>query len=126
MWIGLGRRVDIVDVIDYVNTSTCVKCVDASQRNNMAAPSESMEAPGEEPAAKKPRPRSSKVWEYFRQKPNSMVLCKLCKTEMAYHSSTSAMHEHLKRKRLALCEDSRKISPQVTVVFLFIFPAVYE
>ena len=23
--IGLGRRVDIVDVIDYVNTSTCVK-----------------------------------------------------------------------------------------------------
>ena len=124
--LGLGRRVDIVDVIDYVNTSTCVKCVDASQINNMAAPSESMEAPGEEPAAKKPRPRSSKVWEYFRQKPNSMVLCKLCKTEMAYHSSTSAMHEHLKRKRLALCEDSRKISPQVTVVFLFTFPAVYE
>ena len=124
--VGLGRRIDVVDVIDDVNTSTCVKCVDASQINNMAAPSESMEAPGEEPAAKKPRPRSSEVWEYFRQKPNSMGLCKLCKTEMAYHSSTSAMHEHLKRKRLALCEDSRKISPQVTVVFLFTFPAVYE
>ena len=61
--LGLGRRVDVVDIIDYVNTSTCVKCVDASQRNNMAAPSESMEAPGEEPAVKTPRPRSSKVWE---------------------------------------------------------------
>ena len=148
MFANRPSRVDIVDVIDYVNTSTCAKCVDASQRNNMAAPSESMEfklvcqppinskeeeeeesmeAPGEEPAAKKPRPRSSKVWEYFRQKPNSMVLCKLCKTEMAYHSSTSAMHEHLKRKHAgALCEDSRKISPQVTVIFLFTFPAVYE
>ena len=54
--IGLWRRVDIVDVIDYVNTSTCIKCVDASQINNMAAPSESMEAPGEEPAAKKTLP----------------------------------------------------------------------
>ena len=116
----------VVDVIDYVNTLTCVKCVHASQRNNMAAPSESMEAPGKEPAVKKPCPRSSKVSEYFRQKPNSMVLCKLCKTEMAYHCSASAMHEHLKGKRLALCKDSRKISPQVTVVFLFTFPAMYE
>ena len=49
--VGLGRRVD-----DYVNTSTCVKCVDASQRNNMAAPSESMEAPGEETGSEKTSP----------------------------------------------------------------------
>lgn len=29
-WVVLQRRVDVIDYVDYENTSTCVKCVDAS------------------------------------------------------------------------------------------------
>lgn len=96
----LQRRVDVIDYVDYENTSTCVKCVDASHclhsSRVMAA-----SAPGNGESSilsQKPRPRLSKVWEYFKQRPNKMVLCSLCKTEMAYHGSTTAMHEHLRRK----------------------------
>lgn len=34
-------------------------------------------------------PQSSKLWEYFTQKPSNAVLCKDCRLELAYHTTTS-------------------------------------
>ncbi|XP_076150002.1 uncharacterized protein LOC143133919 isoform X3 [Alosa pseudoharengus] len=50
------------------------------------------------------RPKPSKVWEYFRPTGNKRVVCTLCQTSLAYHGSTTAMHEHLKRKHTGVVE----------------------
>lgn len=67
----------------------------------MAAPGQSMDSPGERAAAKKPRPRSPKVWECFRQRAKNVVLCKLCKLEMAYKQQYDCYAQTLKAKGLS-------------------------
>ena len=47
---------------------------------------------------KQVRPRASKVWEYFTSRANKKVQCNICKMELSFHSSTKAMHEHLRRR----------------------------
>ena len=88
---------------------------------------ESMEAPGEEPAAKNLAHIRLKCGSILDKNPT--VWCPVNSAKQKWR--ITAVHlqrmRHLKRKHAgALCEDSRKISPQVTVVFLFTFPAVYE
>uniref|UniRef100_A0A3Q1FT65 BED-type domain-containing protein n=1 Tax=Acanthochromis polyacanthus TaxID=80966 RepID=A0A3Q1FT65_9TELE len=54
-------------------------------------------------ADKTTRTKSSKVWEHFSlNAPNRRVTCKICKTDLAWHGSTTSLHEHLKRKHV-LC-----------------------
>ncbi|XP_061578646.1 zinc finger BED domain-containing protein 4-like isoform X2 [Cololabis saira] len=49
--------------------------------------------------AQKLRPKTSTVWEHFNEnKPTKQVKCKLCDAQLSYHGSTTAMHEHLKRR----------------------------
>ncbi len=50
-------------------------------------------------AEKSVRPKSSKVWEHFTlNKQKKCVNVKIRKSDMAWHGSTAAMIQHLKRK----------------------------
>ncbi len=69
----------------------------------MVVPSQTSSMDSTEQAeAKKTRLRSSKVWGHFTQRLNNMVPCKLGKLEMAYHSSTTAMLEHLRHSSMVV------------------------
>ncbi|XP_051231717.1 uncharacterized protein LOC127349814 [Dicentrarchus labrax] len=56
------------------------------------------------------RPKSSKVWEYFSFSPErkGFVTCAVCFMELAYHRSTTAMWQHLKRKHPPAEGDSNR------------------
>ncbi|KAF7210490.1 zinc finger BED domain-containing protein 1-like [Nothobranchius furzeri] len=54
--------------------------------------------------------RPTKVWEYFKRstKRESAVICSLCTMELAYHTSTTSVWEHLKRRHPIVTRDSRE------------------
>ena len=52
--------------------------------------------------------RMSKVWDHFTLNINEKtVVCPHCKTELAYHSSTTSMLQHLNRKHPFYSADRR-------------------
>ncbi|XP_040275761.1 E3 SUMO-protein ligase ZBED1-like [Bufo bufo] len=60
--------------------------------------SEAAEGRSEETGQRK-RHRVSKVWDHFKlRKKEKSVQCVYCKSELAYHNSTTSMLQHLNRK----------------------------
>ena len=45
--------------------------------------------------SKKAIPKMSKVWEQFENKNAKHVTCKLHQTQLSFHGTTTARHEHL-------------------------------
>ncbi|KAL7407366.1 hypothetical protein ABVT39_007400 [Epinephelus coioides] len=59
------------------------------------------------------RTKTSKVWEHFSlDMANKKITCKVCKADLAYHGSTSLMHEHLKRKHVGQLNETESDSPR--------------
>lgn len=57
-------------------------------------------------AEKKVRLKSSKVWEHFTlHTTKKCVTCKLCKTDLSWHGSTTVMIQHLKRKHVGVTDE---------------------
>jgi len=44
------------------------------------------------------RSKRSSVWNFFDKRSETIVVCKLCKAELAYSSSTGSMLNHMKHK----------------------------
>lgn len=115
--MGLQRRVDDVDesTLKYrrrhISASThrhtyvghpkqSVSTALYRMEVEVATPSQGAQQTPKKSLKKAARPISSKVWEYFKFSPKrkGIVICSLCQTELAYHTSTTAMLEHLKRR----------------------------
>ncbi|XP_040900532.1 uncharacterized protein LOC121186018 [Toxotes jaculatrix] len=51
----------------------------------------------------------SKVWAFFKEnKTTKQVKCAVCNAQLAYHGSTTAMHEHLKRQHPGILASTDK------------------
>ena len=58
------------------------------------------------------RQQSSKAWKHFKKTKEKSVQCNICKAEFAFHGSTTAMHEHLKRKHVVANCDNNEEGPE--------------
>lgn len=93
--LGLERRVDVVDYVDYVITSICRKCVDASHCLHFEMKAASAPT-GWYKCYTKQTERDQKCGNTLSRDQIKHILCK---TEMAYHSSATPVYDHLKRRK---------------------------
>ena len=58
-------------------------------------------------ADKMVQPKSSKVWEHFtlHKTKRNCVTCKLCKSDLTWHGSSTVMIGHLKQKHVGVIEE---------------------
>lgn len=64
--------------------------------------------------AEKMRPKFSKAWENFDlNAAKKVVICKICKMELAWHGSTTMMNEHMKRKHVGIIIEEGETSVRV-------------
>lgn len=68
-------------------------------------------------------PATLKVWQHFKWSENKQVVCTLCKVSLAQHSSTSAVHKHVKRKHrsYSVCWTARKDKTTSSLVYSCLF-----
>ncbi|CAL8269497.1 unnamed protein product, partial [Arctogadus glacialis] len=77
----------------------------------------------ESQTGKRKRQRMSKVWDNFTLRTNEKtVVCVHCKTELAYHSSTTSMLQHLEKKHPFYSAD-RRPETRVVVGIHTLYPA---
>ena len=54
---------------------------------------------------------NSKMWVHFKKTKEKSVQCNICKAELFFHGSRTAMHKHLKRKHVVTHCDNDEEGP---------------
>jgi hypothetical protein len=59
------------------------------------------------------RRRTSVVWEHFENPVDGSVVCKICGLSISYYSSTTNLHDHLKRQHNKKCSKNQPSLPEI-------------